>query len=179
MKSILYGVRSSGNQAEKALRMTADFSKDTHPEVYRIIHEDLYADDCLSGCQDFDEAYELADGMEEVLEKTKFYTKGFSFSKRAPNPEISKDGESINVAGYKWFTEKDKVQLNIKPITFPRTMREKKRKSAENSEIPKHLKRVQCASKVGEIFRVHSFLLQHLLFFFPFCKNLPDFSILY
>ena len=33
VKSIIYGVCSSGNQAEKALRMTAEFSKDTHPEV--------------------------------------------------------------------------------------------------------------------------------------------------
>ena len=123
VSSIIYGVRSSGNQAEKALRMTADMAKDTHPEIHRIIHEDLYADDCLTGCQDFDDAQEIADGMEEVLEKGKFYTKGFSFSKRAPNPDISKDGESISVAGMNWFTLQDKLQLNIKPINFPKNQR--------------------------------------------------------
>ena len=49
IKTLIYGVRSSGNQAETGLRKTADISKNEYPEVCEIIHKDIYVDDCLSG----------------------------------------------------------------------------------------------------------------------------------
>ena len=66
--------------------MTADLSKDTHPEVHRIIHKNLYADDCISGNQTEDDAHENADGMEEVLSKGGYHLKGFTFSGKLSNP---------------------------------------------------------------------------------------------
>ena len=49
IKTLIYGVRPSGNQAEHALRETAKLSKDLYPDVYRIVYKDTYLDDCLSG----------------------------------------------------------------------------------------------------------------------------------
>ena len=49
IKTLIYGVKSSGNQAERGLRMTADLSKIEFPEVNEIIQEDIYVDDCISG----------------------------------------------------------------------------------------------------------------------------------
>ena len=152
IKTVIYGVRSSGNQAERGLRMTADLSKDTHPEVHRVIHKDLYADDCISGSQTEDDAYANADSMEEVLRKGGFYFKGFTFSGRPPDPELSKDGVSIAVAGSNWYSEEDEVQLNIKPLNFAKKFCGKKDLSEKSFQIPEILTRVQCCSKVGEVY---------------------------
>ena len=37
IKTLIYGIKSSGNQAERAIRETARLSKDTYPEVNEII----------------------------------------------------------------------------------------------------------------------------------------------
>ena len=47
--SLIYGVKSSGNQAEYALRETASLFKDDYPVQYRMIQNDTYVDDCPSG----------------------------------------------------------------------------------------------------------------------------------
>ena len=49
IKTLIYGVRSSGNQAETGLCKTADISKNEYREIIEIIHTDFYVDDCLSG----------------------------------------------------------------------------------------------------------------------------------
>ena len=49
IKTLIYGVRSSGNQAERAVRKTAKLCKDDYPRQNEIIQGDLYMDDCFSG----------------------------------------------------------------------------------------------------------------------------------
>ena len=49
IKTLIYGVKSSGNQAERGLRQTALLMKEEYPEVSRIIQKDVYVDDCCSG----------------------------------------------------------------------------------------------------------------------------------
>ena len=49
IKTLIYGVKSSGNQAERGLRETAKLSKDEYPEVSEIINNDVLVDDCISG----------------------------------------------------------------------------------------------------------------------------------
>ena len=46
IKTCIYGVRPSGNQAERAIRMTAEMYRTEYPLAYDIIHHDLYVDDC-------------------------------------------------------------------------------------------------------------------------------------
>ena len=152
IKTAIYGIRSSGNQATLGLRMTADKSKDTHPKVHGIVHKDFYADDGMTGGQTESEAYSIADGVEEVLSKGGFNLKGFTFSGKPPNPELSKDGVSVSVAGMNWFPEEDELQLNIKPLEFARKRSRKKEPNEDGSRIPKVLTRRQCCSKVGEVF---------------------------
>jgi len=49
IKTLIYGIRSSGNQAEHALREVARLSSDSMPEASKIILNDIYVDDCVSG----------------------------------------------------------------------------------------------------------------------------------
>ena len=88
--TVIYGVSSSGNQAERGLRMTADLCKESHPEEHRIIHKDLYADDCLTGAKTNADAYKLANALKEILALGGFDLKGFTFSGRPPDPDCQK-----------------------------------------------------------------------------------------
>ena len=49
IKTLIYGVRISGNQAERAIRETANLFKNKYPRQNEIIQKDTYVDDCLSG----------------------------------------------------------------------------------------------------------------------------------
>ena len=66
-----YGVKSSGNQAESALekRETAAISKDEYPEAFRIISQDAYVDDCISGEDSNELALQGADEIEISFNK--------------------------------------------------------------------------------------------------------------
>ena len=80
--------------------------------------------------------------------------KGFRFFSKRTNPELSKDGVSIAVAGSNWNSEEDTVQLNIKPLNFAKKCCGKKDQSEKNSQIPEVLTRVQCCSKAGEVYNL-------------------------
>ena len=152
IKTVIYGIRSSGNQAERGVRMTADEKETSHPKEHEVIHKDLFADDCMTGDSSVAKVNQLADGLEEVLAHGGFQLKGFTFSGRPPDPELSKDGQSINVAGMKWFPEEDVLQLNISRLNFSRKRCGKKDTSEKNYIVPEKLTRRDCASKVGEVF---------------------------
>ena len=47
--TLIYSVKSSGNQAERALREVAKLSTNEYLEVKEIIQNDVYVDDCLTG----------------------------------------------------------------------------------------------------------------------------------
>ena len=49
IKTAIYGVRSSGNQAERDVRLTAEKYIEQYPKAYAIIHNDILLDDCISG----------------------------------------------------------------------------------------------------------------------------------
>jgi len=45
IKTLIYGVKSSGNQFERALRLTGQLSKEMYLDVHNIIQKDIYVDD--------------------------------------------------------------------------------------------------------------------------------------
>ena len=49
IKTLIYGVKPSGNQAECGLRKTAKLYEAEYPEVSEIVHKDIYVDNCLTG----------------------------------------------------------------------------------------------------------------------------------
>ena len=45
IKTLIYGIKSSGNQSEFALRRIAEMNKEEYPEVNKIIQRNVYVDD--------------------------------------------------------------------------------------------------------------------------------------
>ena len=146
----IYGLRPSGNQAQVAIRKTAEIHKEEYPEVYDIICHDTYMDDGMSGENTEEELRRRQDEIQLVLATGGFSLKGFTTSGEDPDKALSKDGVSVAVAGMKWFSKEDSITLDIKDLNFSKKRRG--RKVEVNDEIPEHLTRRDCASKLGEVF---------------------------
>ena len=151
IKTLIYGVRSSGNQAECGLRRTAELSRDMYPDVYDVITNDTYVDDCLSGTTSSRETERVTDEMQHALAKGGFTLKGFMMTGVSPPSNMSADNVSAPVGGVRWFPVGDFCQLNMKELNFHRKVRGKKVRQGIGI-IPEVLTMSDCASKVAEIF---------------------------
>ena len=79
IRTLIYGVRSSGKQAEYGLRKIAELSQNTYPEVNHILQNNIYVDDCITGEDGIDLSHHQANELEIVLNRGGFNLKGFSF----------------------------------------------------------------------------------------------------
>ena len=77
---LIYGVKSSGNQAECGLRRTAKLMEEGHPRVCEIIHKDIYVDDCISGENCPEGIRTTTDDLKLVLNRGGFCLKGVTIS---------------------------------------------------------------------------------------------------
>ena len=94
IKTLIYGIRLTGNQSEYALREIARLS---HDEASDIILNDTYVDDCISG----DNSIELAHQRSQEL---MFISKSVVISGEDPPEITSEDNESIKTIGrMRWF----------------------------------------------------------------------------
>ena len=77
--------------------------------------------------------------------------KGVAFSGRDPPESMSDDGESIVVAGMRWYPKCDLVSLNMGTLSFAKKRRGRRE---GDSKIPQKLTRRHCSSKVAEVFDI-------------------------
>lgn len=152
IKTLIYGVKSSGNQAEYGIRKTADLSKQQFPEVFNIINKDIYVDDCLSGEQTVEDAKQRADELEIVLGRGGYKLKGITFSKEEPPDNLSDNGVNVSVAGMLWYPKSDELALDIGELSFARKIRGRKVVTESSKKIPERLTRRHCASKMAEVY---------------------------
>ena len=99
IKTLIYGVKPSGNQAERAIRQIAEKNRDEYPIAYDIVQNDIYVDDCISGTTCEGEGVLATEELMLCLEKGGFTLKGFSCSGKDPNVKLSADNKSISVGG--------------------------------------------------------------------------------
>ena len=117
-----------------------------YPKVNEIVKNDIYVGDCISSEQSEIEALKRADELEVVLNRGGFVLKGITFSCQDPPESLPDDGESINVARMKWFPKDDVISLDIKDMTFAKTIRRRK-PTTTNNTIPLKLTRRDCEVK--------------------------------
>ena len=152
IKTLIYGVKSSGNQSERGLRETARLSQEEYPEVNQIVHKDIYVDDCLTGDETEELAFRRADELEIVLNRGGFSLKGVSFSGKEPADNLSQNGREVNVAGMRWTPKDDTISLDISELNFSVKSRGRKSTLETSKSIPDRLTRRHCVAKVAEIF---------------------------
>lgn len=150
-KSLTYGLVSSGNQAETAIRMGANLQKEDFPREAEVINDDTYVDDCLSGETSVDAVNKVTTNLGTVLGNIGFNLKGFTFSGSDPPAHLTKDGTSIMTAGTRWESKNDMLSLSIQDLNFCKKRRGKKAE-AQTNVLPETITRRNCASRVGEVF---------------------------
>ena len=160
IKTLIYGVRTSGNQAERALRETTKLFSDEYPRQNDIIQNQTYVDDCASGETVFDEdgrlskdlsydqARQITDDLQTLVSKGNFHLKGVTFSGHDPPEHLSNDDNSVTVFGYKWFPKSDILNLNISEPRSPK-------RGKHSKHDPTKISRTDCASRVGQIFDIN------------------------
>ena len=151
IKTLIYGVRPSGNLAECALRRTVELTKEEFPLAYRPITFDTYMDDCASGTENEESSRRVMDQIQLSGAKGGFSFKGCSFSGSLPPANMSQDGESVSVLGYKWFPKGDFLKLNIGELNLAKKRRGRK-SSSGNGILPEKLTLTNCVGRAGEIF---------------------------
>ena len=150
--TLIYGVKSCGNQAERGIRETGNLMKEDYPRQNEMIHNDIYVDDCMSGEDSYDAVCETTDALKLVLNKGGFDLKRFTFSGFHPPVHLGNEDKSINVGGMKWYPKSDMLRLNIGELNFGKKCRGKKAPFL-GGLIPKQFTRRDCAGKVAEIFK--------------------------
>ena len=150
VKTCIYGVKSSGNQAERAVRLTAESSSSEFPVAYDIAVNDIYVDDCMSGKHSRKKVLEATDELKLSLEKGGFTLKGFTFSGEDPDFNLNGGHDYITVAGLKWYPKRDLLALNWNELNFAQKVRG--RKCELRSEVPLNLTMRECVRKLAEIF---------------------------
>ena len=151
IKTLIYGVRSSGNQAQCALRKLADLIQPKYNRASEIIHKDTYVDDTISGEKDQVTLNKSVKELKALVKSGGFDYKGITQSGEDPPSHLSEDGVSINVGGMKWFPKDDILKLNIGDLNFSKRIRGKKDKNVLGV-IPENVTRAQCQGKSSEIF---------------------------
>ena len=92
-----------------------------------------------------------ADELELMLNRGGFTLKGITFTGGDPTSSLSTDDSSVNVAGMKWFPNKDLLALDMGELNFAKKQRGKKPVRHQNI-IPSKVTRRNCVSKAAEIF---------------------------
>ena len=151
IKTLIYGIRSSGNLAECGLRRTVALGRDEFPKAYDVVTHDTYVDDTLSGAESLEEVMHVTDELEVSVSRGGFRLKAFTISGQDPSENVSSDLEFVAVAGLKWFPKGDFLMFNIAELNFNRKLRGQK-SDGNVGIIPEILTKRDCVSKVSEIF---------------------------
>ena len=154
IKTCIYGVKPSGNQAERGMREAARMQCKEYPRACQVIMSDMYVDDCASGEDNIDRAHQTADELSIVLSNAGYHLKGFTFSGKPPPEHLSRDGKHINVTGFKWDSEQDLIHLDIGELNFSTKQSGKKLSTDDAKRVPLILTRKHCQAKVSEIFDI-------------------------
>ena len=149
IKTLIYGVVSSGNQAECALRKIAKLMEMEYPRASDIIHNDTYVDDTISGEKNPNACEKSVKELKMVLKRSGFELKGVTVSGEDPPEHLSEDKVSVNTGGYKWFSKTDFLKLKGGAFNF--STRGRKDTHAVGI-IPDKLTRSHCVGASLEVF---------------------------
>ncbi|XP_026730678.1 uncharacterized protein LOC113495880 [Trichoplusia ni] len=128
--TVTFGTASAPYLAIRTLMQLADDEGERFPEAARILREDFYVDDVMSGCDNLKEAVRISQDLKGLLKLGGFELKKWSSNSREfmetidPNERSSNAHLKLNVdgvikaLGIQWNLGKDQFEysLNLPPI---------------------------------------------------------------
>ena len=128
VKTLIYGVRPSGNLMMAAFKLLSDFCNTHAPDDKKggdILRMETYVDDTLHAAFDHETAEKDSESFARVLGLGGINVKGFTFAHRPPPPEVSTDEKTIGLLGIMWTTKEDTICAEVKPLYFGKPKRGK------------------------------------------------------
>ena len=195
IRTLIYGVKSVGNQCEEVIKLLAEIIWDKFPEVAKLLIFKSYVDDFGKSTTGKDETKELIEKTTYVLKMIHMVIKGWAESGQDPPADISEDGVSIGFAGMTWFPKGDFYKLNIQSLHFSKKKRGKfpsdlvKFEDTKDVSVeqftPKDITRTNCTSVTARIYDTQGLLapltlklkndLRTLISYEPsWTKTIPD-----
>ena len=160
----MYGVVSTGNQAETAIRRGAVHYQIEKPLGAQCILTHIYVDDGSIGADTEAEVDETLEEVEYILRKMGFFIKCVTKSgQKEISEKASSDGESTIVCGLRWLPYKDRIALAKGEMNFNKSIRGRKKPNihpVEGSQdldefiIPKVITRRHAVAKSAELFDI-------------------------
>jgi len=129
VKTLIYGVRSSGGQTQVAIETLADHfinNIQDHIKGAIVLKEEIYVDDILDSEETHEACLAVAEDIVAVLDMGSMKVKAFTFSGCEPSEEVSADGVSVGLAGYLWQPLQDTITLDIKDLCLEKGTRGKR-----------------------------------------------------
>ena len=162
IKTLIYGVSSVSAQSENSMKKLGILIQDSKPDVKKLIDEKRFCDDIADSKDTLEKCEMQAISADEAFGLVGLVCKSWNFSGRDPNIKSSKDGVSLGVGGFKWFSKLDTIQIKIPPLHFAQKRRGKLPDDtkfflggdlqAMDSFVPNKLNRKMVSSKFASIF---------------------------
>ena len=129
MRTIIYGVKPSGNQTAEGLEQVAQYVIDNYPEHADgagVLKSKTYVDDASDSADSAEQLNKLVTGVKFTLDLAGMNVKSFIHSEAIPEDTVSKDGTNVSYLGYCWAPLADTLSLAIKTLFFGKVKRGKR-----------------------------------------------------
>ena len=127
VRTLIYGVKSAGNQTMVAFKVTAEegrrieeLAESGGPDC---LEDSSYMDDIFSSFMRAMKRAAAIKGLDQTLEISKMAVKAYTLSGEPPSEEVSADGQFVSLVGYLWDSKEDTIHLDIKPLFFGKKKR--------------------------------------------------------
>ena len=167
--TLIFGVRAVSALSERAVINLAHHVSKTNPRLAELLLQSRFVDDLADSDVDHESIKKLVDSADELFASVGLKCKGWSISGSPPHPDVTSDGQCLDVGGMSWMPEIDTVCVKIPPLHFGKKQRGKLSIGTQifngsfgdlNKFVPKDLTRRHVFSKFSSVFDL-------------FGKNLP------
>lgn len=127
LNTITYGLACSPFLAIRCLHQLADENKDRFPVSSRVIKDDFYVDDLLSGADTVEETVRIQTEVSAILGTAGFRLRKWTASEPTVLDGIPRDntaavrniGEEIKTLGLLWHPQRDELQYRVRTPETP------------------------------------------------------------
>ena len=126
--TLIYGVKSAGQQTIAGFLKLADHCESTHPEHVTgadTLRNNTYMDDIMRSEDTAEECRSTAASVAFTLALGSMAVKCFTYSGESPQEDVSADGVHVGMLGYSWAPKEDHVLIDVKDLYFGRPKRGK------------------------------------------------------
>ena len=128
VRTLIYGVRPSGNQTTAGFVKLSEHCKLNYPEHSRgadVLAEDAYMDDILHSEDTPEDCRSVAESLDFTLGLGSMSVKAYTFAGDPPSEQVSANGTTVGLVGMVWDPVKDTIAVDVKELYLGKPRRGK------------------------------------------------------